>query len=166
MDRRPLISAGIILGAGLGGLLDGITLHQILQTHNMLSAVRPRTTLVNAEVNMFWDGLFHAFTWIVIAIGLARLWRAGARPDVPWSGRTFSGALLAGWGIFNLVEGLIDHHILGIHHVVERLGVSVFDYAFLASGVVFILGGSAIIKSGAGDTAPRGARPMATLAPR
>src|SRR4051812_8381310 len=116
-NRGPLISAGALLGVGTGGFVDGILLHQIIQVHNMLSARYPPTTLVNAEINMFWDGLFHAFCWIMAALGLAFLWRAGQRSDVPWSTRTFVGSLALGWGIFNLVEGAIDHHILGIHHV-------------------------------------------------
>jgi uncharacterized membrane protein len=45
-------------------------------------------------------------------------------------GRTFSGSMIAGWGLFNLVEGIIDHHILGIHHVVELHGLSTYDYCF------------------------------------
>ena len=104
MNRRPLIAAGTLLGIGMGGFVDGITFHQILQLHNMLSAKLPPTTLVNAEINMFWDGLFHAFTWAMTAIGLALLWRAGQRPEVPWSTRTFAGSLSLGWGLFNLVE--------------------------------------------------------------
>ena len=48
-------------------------------------------------------------------------------------GRVFGGALLLGWGLFNLIEGGIDHHLLGVHHVVERLGPSVWDWVFLAS---------------------------------
>jgi len=35
----PLIAAGIFLGLGLGGFVDGILLHQILQWHHMLSNV-------------------------------------------------------------------------------------------------------------------------------
>jgi uncharacterized membrane protein len=147
MERKPLVSAGILMGIGLGGFLDGITFHQILQIHNMLSAIRPKVTLVNAEVNMFWDGIFHLGTWVFTVVGLWRLWRAGGRPDVAWSGRTFFGSLLLGWGLFNLVEGVIDHHLLGLHHVVERLGVSVFDYAFLGSGAALILIGWSIIHS-------------------
>jgi uncharacterized membrane protein len=69
--------------------------------------------------------------------GLILLWKSGKKKDVPWSGQIFVGSLIMGWGIFNLVEGIIDHHILGIHHVIERLGLSVYDYAFLASGVIF-----------------------------
>jgi len=30
-------------------------------------------------------------------------------------------ALVAGWAAFNLVEGLIDHETLGIHHVRDDL---------------------------------------------
>jgi uncharacterized membrane protein len=27
------------------------------------------------------------------------------------------GIMAIGWGIFNIVEGIVDHHILQIHHV-------------------------------------------------
>ncbi len=147
-DRRPLISAGVLLGIGMGGFADGILFHQILQTHSMLSARVPRTSVVNMEINMFWDGLFHALTWTMTAIGLALFWCAARREEVPWSGKIFIGSLFVGWGLFNLVEGIIDHHVLHLHHVVERLGVSGYDYAFLASGVIFIAAGAMMIRSG------------------
>jgi uncharacterized membrane protein len=136
--RRPLASAGLMLGVGLGGFFDGILFHQILQTHNMLSARRPKDSVVNIEINMFWDGLFHAFTWAATAIGVVMLFRAARRTEVFWSGRVLAGSMLSGWGLFNFIEGLIDHHVLQVHHVVERYGQSVWDWAFLASGVVLI----------------------------
>ena len=154
-NDKPLITAGTFLGIGMGGFFDGILLHQLLQTHNMLSARLPKTTIPNMEVNMFWDGMFHALTWTMTAIGLALFWRAARRPEVPWSGKTFVGALFLGWGLFNLVEGVIDHHILHLHHVVERFGVSGFDYAFLASGVAFIIGGAVAIRVGRRDDSAR-----------
>jgi uncharacterized membrane protein len=104
MTRRPLIPAGTITGIGMGGFVDGILFHQILQTHNMLSAKIPPTSLVNVETTMVWDGLFHALTWVMTAIGIAMLWHAGKRPDVAWSGRTFLGPMVFGWGLFNVVE--------------------------------------------------------------
>ena len=151
MNQKPLVAAGTLLGIGMGGFLDGISLHQILQLHNMLSAVRPKTTLADAEINMFWDGLFHALTWVMTALGLALLFHAGKQRDVPWSGKTLFGSMIMGWGLFNLVEGIIDHHILGIHHVVESMGLSIYDYAFLGSGVIFILLGWGMIRTGARD---------------
>src|SRR4051812_1049719 len=109
-DRRPLIAAGTLMGSGLGGFVDGILFHQILQLHGMLSARYPRvgvdaaTALVNVEINMFWDGLFHACTWIMTTLGLALLWRVVQRREGPLSTRTFVGSLSMGWGLFNLVE--------------------------------------------------------------
>jgi uncharacterized membrane protein len=151
MNRKPLIAAGTILGIGMGGFVDGILFHQILQIHNMLSAKIPPTSLVNIQTTMVWDGLFHALTWVMTAIGIAMLWHAGKRRDVPWSGRTFAGGMVMGWGIFNFVEGILNHHILNLHHVVERLGVSIYDYAFLASGFLFILFGWSLIRAGRND---------------
>lgn len=151
-----LRAAGTALGIGMGGFVDGIVFHQILQVHNMLSAVRPPDTLVNVEINMFWDGLFHAFTWTMTAIGLGLLWRAVRRPGVVLSTRAFVGSLILGWGLFNLVEGIIDHHLLGIHHVVERPGHLPYDLAFLASGVIFIATGTALARGP--SSAARGER--------
>lgn len=150
------MTAGLLLGIGLGGFVDGILLHQLLQVHSMLSAVRPKLTLVDAEVNMFWDGLFHAFTWVATCAGVYALWRAGAEPRGSWSGRALAGGITLGWGLFNVVEGVIDHHILGIHHVIERFGLSVFDWAFLAFGAALILGGWAMVRSAQEGDAPAG----------
>ena len=141
----------------MGGFVDGIVFHQLLQVHNMLSAKYPTTgveaerLVVNLEINMFWDGLFHAFTWTMTALGLALLWKAVQRRDVPLSTRTFVGSLALGWGLFNLVEGIIDHHLLHIHHVTETPNHLMFDLGFLASGVVLIGVGWAMIRSGAHD---------------
>jgi uncharacterized membrane protein len=148
MNIKPLLTAGTLLGIGLGGFLDGILFHQVLQLHSMLSARMPQDTVVNIKTSMVWDGLFHTLTWVTTAIGLSVLWNAAKASDCPWSGRSFWGALFLGWGIFNLVEGIIDHHILQIHHVVERLGLSMYDYMFLASGVIFILLGLFLIRTG------------------
>jgi len=147
MNMKPLLASGVLMGIGMGGFVDGILFHQIFQLHSMLSAKLPQTSLVNVEISMVWDGLFHAFTWLTTVISIILLWHAVKRPEVPWSGKALVGAQLLGWGIFNLVEGMIDHHLLGIHHVVERLGVSIYDYLFLASGVVFIGIGVLLIRS-------------------
>lgn len=97
MRIGPLVGAGLVLGVGLGGFVDGILLHQILQWHNMLSSVTPPTDLVAMKYNMVWDGVFHALTWSMCAIGVGLLFRAGRRADVPWSGRLLLGSMLGGW---------------------------------------------------------------------
>jgi uncharacterized membrane protein len=147
--RTPLVAAGILLGAGLGGFVDGIVLHQILQWHNMLSGQLPPDTLVRAKINMYWDGLFHAAVWVLTAVGLALLWSAAGRPDVPHSGRTLVGGLLLGWGLFNVVEGIIDHELLGLHHVYEyTANHQPADLAFLGFGAVLLLVGGVLVRAG------------------
>jgi uncharacterized membrane protein len=152
LTRTPLIAAGVLLGAGLGGFIDGIVLHQLLQWHNMLSAKLPPDTLVGAKVNMYWDGIFHAAVWVLTAVGLRLLWAATSRPEVPRSGRTLWGGLLLGWGLFNVVEGLIDHHLLGLHHVREYAADKMaWDLAFLGLGALLLLSGWALVRAGHHD---------------
>ncbi|WP_434428064.1 DUF2243 domain-containing protein [Nannocystis pusilla] len=141
----PLVAAGIALGVGLGGFVDGILFHQLLQWHQMLSSRLPPDTLVAMKVNMMWDGLFHVLTWLMTVVGLALLWRAGGREDVPWRGRTLVGGLSLGWGLFNFVEGLVDHQILGIHHVHPGAHELAWDLGFLGSGLLCIALGIALV---------------------
>ena len=162
-----IISAGILIGVGLGGFIDGIVLHQILQWHNMLSSVVPPVDLVSMKYNMVWDGLFHALTWLMTAAGITRLWLAGRRADVPWSTSTFVGSMATGWGLFNFVEGVIDHHLLGVHHVHPGGGELAWDLAFLASGILLVGLGWMGIRRGRRDFKSRGsvvpsAEPAAT----
>jgi uncharacterized membrane protein len=146
--RGPLVTAGILLGVGLGGFVDGIVLHQILQWHHMLTVPYPATSVENLELNTVWDGIFHAFTWVAVTVGLTLLWRAGRRPDVRWSGRVFVGSLAIGWGLFNLIEGIVDHHILGIHHVRPGPNELVWDIGFLAFGAILVGLGWAMVQAG------------------
>ena len=63
------------------------------------------------------------------------------------SGRAFIGWLLVGWGLFNLVEGLVDHHILGIHHVHETGNQTSWDLAFLVFGALLVIAGWTLTRS-------------------
>ena len=152
---RPLVVAGAVIGIGMGGFVDGILFHQILQLHNMLSNWVPRDSLVHEQINMFWDGLFHAFTWMCVAIGLVLLWRAVTRPGALLSGKALLGAIVFGWGLFNLVEGTIDHEILQVHHVYQNGSHVLWDAVFLACGVVLTAGGWTLIRQGFLEFRPR-----------
>lgn len=153
-QRRTLeIQAGVLLGIGLGGFFDGIVLHQLLQWHHMLSdhGDYTVTTVAGLEVNTLWDGLFHTLTYIAVAVGLLLLWRAARLPHAPWSTKLFGGVLLMGWGTFNLIEGTVNHHLLGIHHVNETVSRSQWkwwDLAFLLWGAVMLIGGWTLARAG------------------
>ena len=147
--------AGIVLGAGLGGMLDGIVLHQVLQWHHMLTGTgrHPATTVAGLEANTLADGLFHLGAWLLVVGGLVLTWRV--RRHDKGSGRALGGWVLAGWGCFNVVEGLVDHHVLGIHHVRAGPNGALYDVAYLALGVALLVGGWLIARSGAGRAAAR-----------
>lgn len=151
-----LAAPGIVLGVGLGGFVDGIVLHQILQWHHMLTSTGqdrlgldpyPATTVHGLEMNTLWDGLFHTFTWLAVLLGLALLYGRLSRPDAATSprralsSRALWGWVLCGWGLFNLVEGTISHHILGIHHVRSGEHQTLWDIGFLVLGALLVLGG-------------------------
>jgi uncharacterized membrane protein len=83
------------------------------------------------------------------AIGIAMLWRAGRlSPGFPATKR-FIGALLLGWGAFNVVEGVIDHEILQVHHVIENGDHLIGDLAFLAFGAFLCVVGWRWVRPGA-----------------
>jgi len=146
-NARPLIAAGMLMGTGMGAFVDGILFHEILQLHNMLSNVVPRDSLVNEELNMFWDGIFHAFAWMMTSLAVWMLWRAMKRGRLGLPGWAYFGAALCGWGEFNVVEGVIDHEILQIHHVYQNGSFLLWDIVFLCSGIVLIGVGWFIIRS-------------------
>jgi uncharacterized membrane protein len=143
----PLTTASIVLGIGFGGFVDGILFHQILQVHEMLSNKIATTSYIGKSVNMFWDGIFHAFCLIVSIVGLILLWKLMLRNDVDRSGNLLAAGLLFGWGIFNLVEGIIDHQLLKLHNVIEYANNhTVANYAFLAISVAMIIIGWILVR--------------------
>jgi uncharacterized membrane protein len=130
-DDGKATAAGILLGAGLGGLMDGIVLHQLLQWHNVISHVTPPDTVDALRTNILWDGLFFVLTMALILAGLLLFWQAarntgGLPPAVP-----IIGLLVLGLGLFNIIEGLLNHFTLGIHHVRESVDPLLWDVGFL-----------------------------------
>jgi uncharacterized membrane protein len=149
VEDRSIILPGVLLGLGLGGLFDGIVLHQILQWHHMRSGDgalggRSTKTVGGLEANTLADGAFHAGTLLLTIVGLFLLWNRVRsseerlpRPELAW-------LLILGWGIFNVVEGVVDHHLLGVHHVRDDEGAPlVWDLAFLAWGTAMVVIGYA-----------------------
>lgn len=153
------VAAGVLFGLGLGGFFDGIVLHQVLQWHHMLSSWYPITSIENLELNTLWDGIFHSATYVFVVLGLFLLWRRARGRHLRWPNRALAGSLLVGWGLFNLVEGLIDHQWLGIHHVnerVERAHWLAWDLGFLAWGLAMLLAGLWLLRRARGGRGPGG----------
>jgi uncharacterized membrane protein len=128
---RGALVGPFLLGMGLGGLIDGILLHQVLQWHHMLSARWPATTATDLRMNIWADGLFHAGATALAVLGGWILWhRVHLRRPVP-ALREIGGGLMCGWGSFNLLEGVVNHHWLELHNVREAADPLLWNLAFL-----------------------------------
>ena len=148
LNPVPLTTAAMVLGIGMGGFIDGIVLHQLLQWHGMLTNKIAPVTVVAKSVNMFWDGLFHLFTLAVVCTGVVLQWKLLGRQDINRSGKLLWGGLLSGWGLFNIVEGVIDHHILKLHNIKEITpNPGLWNYGFLILSVVMMAAGFLCIRS-------------------
>lgn len=153
-----LQAPGIVLGVGMGGFVDGILLHQLLQWHHMLTStdtdnigVRfyPAESVHGLEMNTVWDGVFHTLTWLAVLIGIGVLYsRVTHSRGRVWTSRVLWGWMLVGWGQFNLVEGVVDHHLLGIHHVRSGRYELWWDLAFLGVGALLVAGGWLLQRTG------------------
>ena len=150
--RRRVVWGAVILGLGIGGFFDGIVLHQVLQWHHMLTNVEPLTGMASFELNTLWDGLFHVFAYVCTLIGIALVWSATRLPSFRWSTMLLAGGLSVGWGTFNVVEGIVNHHILQIHHVRAGPKQPWWDLGFLVWGGVMLVGGLFLMRAGNRDS--------------
>jgi uncharacterized membrane protein len=146
MTTRFPLAPGFVVGAALIGFFDGIVFHQILGWHHMICIEThciAKTVAVMKRQN-FTDGLFHAAMWIVLIAGIVMLTRAVRTTS--FSGRRFWGGALLGGGVFNVVEGIVDHLILQIHHVRFGPGQATWDGAFIAAGALLAIVGYVVVR--------------------
>jgi uncharacterized membrane protein len=154
--------AGGLLGFAFGGFADGILFHQILQWHHLLSAVEGEP-FRDIRVQVLADGLFHAAMYAVAAAGLWLLWRARGRLADAGAGRVVTGSFLVGFGVWHVVDAVVNHWVLGLHHIRMAEDPLFWDLVVFALGVALALAGLLLLRGrGAGTPGP-GRRPA--LAP-
>lgn len=138
-------AGAFVLGLGLGGLVDGILMHQIFQWHHLASAREPMTTVAGLEVNTLADGFFHAGSLLLVVAGALVLlahWRQGKLAPSP---AYLGGLVLAGVGAFNIADGVVNHWLLETHHVRDDLGgprawdIGFFVLAVTVTGLGWLL---------------------------
>src|SRR4051794_39065050 len=110
---RAAVAPAFLLGMGLGGFVDGIVLHQLLQWHHMLTHTEPGNprTVPGLELNTLADGLFHAAMWVLVAAAAFLTIRARRNATLSPSWAFHGGLVLFGWGVFNVLEGLVNHQL-------------------------------------------------------
>jgi len=78
--------AGLLLGFGLGAFFEAILLHPIA-------------------------GFLYLIMWVLTVAGVMLLWWSVRGPGPLPSTRSFIGHFLVGWGLFNMLEGVLRHDL-------------------------------------------------------
>ena len=137
----------LTFGVGTGALVDGFILHQVLQWHHLVSGVQPADSVVGLEWNTTADGLFHVGAVLVVVAGVVLLWRAALSAEPGWDRYALGGTLI-GWGAFHIVDEIVFHLALDLHHIRMVDNYLLYDAAFTAAGVVLAGLGVAVVRSG------------------
>lgn len=146
-DRSVLLAGGII-GFGLGGLVDVLIFHLVLQVHHLISGIVPPTTPRGLRLNLVADGLFSLAMVAIVIAGFVLFWRTLPLADRSRSAGLFAGASVAGAGVFNLYDGTIDHYVLGLHHVTQwPPNPDLFDVLWVIGSVVLLAAGVLTIRA-------------------
>jgi uncharacterized membrane protein len=109
---RSLLWSGVLLGIGVAGTLDEVVFHQLLRWHNFYV----HTTL---DWRIVSDGLFHAFSSLVLVLAAWRLWRQPRLRNRSEEARVLLAGTLLGAGGFNFYDGTIQHKLLRLHPIRE-----------------------------------------------
>lgn len=142
--------SGMVLGFGMGGFMDFLLLHLILQWHHMISNRLPPTTLDALRRNLFWDGMGEAAMWAIIFAASLMLLRAARRGERMPGTLRWTGLFVLGWGGFNLLDGIVNHHLMAFHNVRDDVeNKMAWNMGFmLVAGVLQPIAGLAMARAG------------------
>lgn len=107
--RGSPLFTGILIGIGVIGFLDEAIFHQLLQWHNFYWNTDQHGRVLS-------DGLFHVLSTLLLIWGTLRLW-FGTVPRP----RRFLAGILIGAGGFNAYDGVVQHVLLHLHLVNEKV---------------------------------------------
>ncbi|RLV55281.1 DUF2243 domain-containing protein [Aeromicrobium phragmitis] len=131
-DRR-IVAAGALFGAGIAAsMIDLFIFHLWLQWHHFYDRSTPHVGLVA-------DGFFHAFGWFITIAGLFLLADVRRRGEVRWS--RWTGAVLAGIGGFQLLDGVLNHKILRIHQIRYGVDLLLYDAVWIGTAIALLVAG-------------------------
>lgn len=137
LDRRAVLS-GFLFGCGVAAsMIDLFIFHLALQWHHFYD-------LSTTAVALTADSFFHAFGWFVTIWGVFLLADVRRRTEVSWP--RWSGAVVAGVGFFQLVDGVVSHKVLGIHQIRYGVDLLPYDTAWIASALAALLVGLVVLR--------------------
>ncbi|MFD7540973.1 DUF2243 domain-containing protein [Streptomyces sp. NPDC059819] len=137
---RPLRArtawSGALIGVGIAAFVDETVFHQLLHWHHFYDRSTPGVALVS-------DGLFHAFGWVAVVIGLVLV--ADLRHRAALVPRALVGGILAGTGAFQLYDGTVQHKLMGLHQIRYHVDLVPYDLTWNVLAVVFIGVGAGLL---------------------
>jgi uncharacterized membrane protein len=113
--------SGVLIGIGVAAFVDETVFHQLLHWHHFYDRSTPAVGLVS-------DGLFHAFGWFAVVIGLVMVVDLVRRTGL--SVRGLVGGILLGAGAFQLYDGTIQHKILRLHQIRYHVDLAPYDWTW------------------------------------
>jgi uncharacterized membrane protein len=158
------VAGAWVLGFALGGFVDGILLHQVLQWHHLLSLV-PGEALRDIRNQILADGLFHVGMYAIALAGLWMLWRRRGAFSGTGADRRLAAGAAFGFALWQLVDTVVFHWLIGIHRIrVDVDNPLVWDIGWLVAfgGPSLLLGLWLRRTAGRGGTG--GGRVAGTLA--
>ena len=130
-----------LTGVGLAGLVDVIVFHQLLGWHHFYD----QSTMA---VGLISDGLLDLALTVALVVGLVALVET-AGPVAHW-GRRRWGAILAGFGGFNLFDGVVDHKLLRLHQVRPEVADQVpYDAVWIGLSLLILAVGVGLVRGDA-----------------
>ena len=135
-DRRRCVVAGLLLGAALMAAVDEIVFHQVLGWHHFYDLGTRRAALLS-------DGLLHAAELVALVWSLGLLLDLSRRQVLARS--LVTGANLTGAGAFQLLDGLVNHKVLGLHQVRYGVDLLPYDVAWVGTGAALLAAGLVVL---------------------
>ena len=139
--------SGFLVGVGVAAFVDETVFHQLLHWHHFYDGSTSDAGLVS-------DGIFHAFGWFAMVIGLVMVGDLRRRAELSMP-ILIAGALL-GAGAFQLYDGTVQHKLLGLHQIRYDVDLAVYDWTWNAVAVVTLVAGATLLYRGRSE-ARRGA---------
>jgi uncharacterized membrane protein len=138
MLRRRSVWAGLLIGVGIAAFVDETVFHQLLHWHHFYDRSTPGVGLVS-------DGLFHAFGWFAVVIGLVMVGDLRRRAGL--AGRGLAGGIFLGMGAFQLYDGTVQHKLMRLHQIRYHVNLVPYDWTWNVLAVLFLIAGLMLVRA-------------------
>src|SRR5919112_2567705 len=124
--------SGVLVGVGTAAFVDETVFHQLLHWHHFYD----RST---SDIGLVSDGIFHAFGWFAVVIGLVMVGDLQRRAQL--SKRVLIAGALLGAGAFQLYDGTVQHKLMGLHQIRYEVDITRYDVTWnVLAATMIVLG--------------------------